>query len=134
MEQEQEKPTQRRTAKRRAALVIEIFRGDTSAQEATRQHGLTIAEIEQWKERFLAGAENALRSRPLDEEEMKDREIKRLKQKIGDLVMDIDILKGAGVHHALHARAERADREFLPKPERGMRLAAQLREFHTGKP
>lgn len=26
---------------------------------------------------------------------MKDREIKRLKQKIGDLVMDIDILKEA---------------------------------------
>lgn len=94
MEQEQEK-TQRWTAKRRAVLVIEILRGDTSIQEAARQHGLTGAEIEQWKERFLAGAENALRSRPLDEEEMKDRAIKRLKQKIGDLVMDIDILKEA---------------------------------------
>jgi len=94
LEQEQEK-AQRWTAKRRAALVIEILRGDTSSQEAARQHGLTVAEIEQWKERFLAGAENALRSRPLDEEEMKEREIKRLKQKIGDLVMDIDILKEA---------------------------------------
>ena len=54
--------------------------GDTSIQEAARQHGLTVAEIEQWKARFLAGAENALRSRPLDEEEMKHPEIKRLKQ------------------------------------------------------
>ena len=95
MENEQDKTPQRWTAKRRAALVVEILRGDTSAQEAARQHVLTVAEIEQWKERFLAGAENALRSRPLDEEEMRDREIKRLKQKIGDLVMDIDILKGA---------------------------------------
>jgi transposase-like protein len=95
MENEQEKPTQRWTAKRRAALVVEILRGDTSAQEAARLHSLTVAEIDQWKERFLAGAENALRSRPLDEEEVKDREIKRLKQKIGDLVMDIDILKEA---------------------------------------
>ncbi len=94
MEQEQDK-TQRWTAKRRAALTLEILRGDTSAQEAGRQHGLTVAEIEPWKERFLAGAENALRSRPLDEEEMKDREIKRLKQKSGDLVMDIDLLKEA---------------------------------------
>jgi transposase-like protein len=92
MEQDE---TQRWTAKRRAALVIEILRGDTSAQEAARQHGLTLAEIEQWKERFLTGAENALRSRPLEEEEMKEREIKRLKQKLGDLVMDIDILKEA---------------------------------------
>jgi transposase-like protein len=94
MEQEQDK-MQRWTAKRRAALVIEILRGDTSAQEAARLHGLTVAEIEQWKERFLTGAENALRSRPLEEEEMKERVIKRLKQKIGDLVMDIDILKEA---------------------------------------
>ena len=95
MENEQDKTPQRWTAKRRAALVVEILRGDTSAQEAARHHGLTVAEIDQWKERFLAGAENALRSRPVDEEEMKDREIKRLKQKIGDLVMDIDILKEA---------------------------------------
>lgn len=95
MEQDQQKSPQRWTAKRRAALVVEILRGDTSSQEAARQHGLTVAEIEQWKERFLAGAENALRSRPLNEEEMKDREIKRLKQKVGDLVMDIDILKEA---------------------------------------
>jgi hypothetical protein len=35
MEQEQEK-MQRWTAKRRAALVIEILRGDTSAQEAAQ--------------------------------------------------------------------------------------------------
>jgi transposase-like protein len=94
MEQEQDK-MQRWTAKRRAALVIEILRGDTSTQEAARQHGLTVAEIEQWKERFLTGAENALHSRPLEEEEMKEREIKRLKQKISDLVMDIDILREA---------------------------------------
>ena len=41
------------------------------------------------------GAENALRSRPRNDEAIKDEEIKRLKRKIGDLVMDIDILKEA---------------------------------------
>jgi transposase-like protein len=83
------------TAKRRAALVLDILRGDTSAAEAARKHGLTIADIEEWKDRFLAGAENALRSRPLDDEAQKDHEIKRLKQKVGELVMDVDILKEA---------------------------------------
>jgi hypothetical protein len=34
------------------------------------------------------GAENTLCSRPLDEEEMKEREIKRLKQRIGDLGLE----------------------------------------------
>jgi len=81
------------TAKRRVALVVEILRGDTSPAEASRKHGLTVAEIEEWKDRFLSGAENALRSKPLDDEALKEAEIKRLKQKIGDLVMDIDIIK-----------------------------------------
>ena len=83
------------TAKRRVALVLEILRGETTAPEAARRHGLTVAEIEQWKERFLGGAENALRSRPLDDEALKDHEIKRLQRKVGELVMDIDILKEA---------------------------------------
>jgi transposase-like protein len=83
------------TAKRRAALVIDILRGTTTVVEAARAHGLTVADIEQWKERFLTGAENALRSKPLDDEALKEQEIKRLKQKVGELVMDLDILKEA---------------------------------------
>lgn len=83
------------TAKRRVALVLEILCGETTAAEAARRHGLTVAAIEQWKERFLGGAENALRSRPLDDEALKDQEIKRLQRKVGELVMGIDILKEA---------------------------------------
>jgi transposase-like protein len=83
------------TALSRPALVLEILRGDTSVAEAARKHGLTVADIEGWRERFLSGAENALRSRPLNEDAQKDQEIKRLKQKVGELVMDVDILKEA---------------------------------------
>ena len=86
---------QRWTAKRRAALVLSIVKGETSAQAAARKHGLTVAEIEEWRDRFLLGAENALRARPKDEEALKDEQIKRLKQKIGELVLDLDILKEA---------------------------------------
>ncbi len=77
------------------ALVLELLRGDTSAAEAARKHGLTVAEIEAWKHRFLSGAENALRSRPLDDEAQKEREIKRLQQNVGELVMDLDSVKEA---------------------------------------
>ena len=83
------------TAKRKAALVLSILRGEISAQEAARKHGLTVAEVEEWKDKFLLAAENALRSRPKDEEALKEEQIKRLKQKIGELVLDIDILKEA---------------------------------------
>ena len=89
------KDIKRWTTKRRSALVLEILRGDTTAAEAARKHGLTVSEIEDWKERFLSGAENALRSKPLDEEAVKDAQIKRLKQKVGELVMDMDILREA---------------------------------------
>lgn len=86
---------QRWTAKRRVALVVSLLKGETSTAEAARMHGLTIAEIEAWREAFLAGAENALRSRPRDDEAVKDAEIKRLKQKVGELVMNQDILQEA---------------------------------------
>lgn len=90
-----EKPVQRWTAKRRSALVLSILRGQTSAQEAARKHGLTVAEIEDWQDRFLSGAENNLRAKPLDDEALREEELKRLKQKVGELVMDNDILKEA---------------------------------------
>ena len=64
------------TAKRRTALVLEILRGDTTVAEAARKYGLIVGEIEEWRDRFLAGAENALRSRPLNEDAQKDHQVK----------------------------------------------------------
>jgi transposase-like protein len=86
---------ERWTAKRRAALILSILKGETSATEAARKHGLRVAEVEQWKDQYLLAGENALRARPKDEEALKDEQIKKLKQKVGDLVMDMDILKEA---------------------------------------
>ena len=62
----------------------------SAIQEAARTHGLTMGEIEDWKDKFLLGAENALRSRPRDEEALKDEQIRRLKQKVGELVLDAE--------------------------------------------
>lgn len=41
MAQEVSDPIERWTAKRRVALMVSSFKGDTSAAEAARQHGLT---------------------------------------------------------------------------------------------
>ena len=86
---------QRWTAKRRVALVLRILKGQTSVAQVARQHGLTVAEVEDWKDRFLLGAENALRARPKDEEALKDEKMKKLKQKVGELVLDNDHLREA---------------------------------------
>lgn len=95
MDENSQESIQRWTSKRRVALVMSILKGETSAQEAARRHGLTVAEVEDWRDKFLLGAENALRSKPRNEEALKDEQIKRLKQKIGELVIDNDILKEA---------------------------------------
>jgi hypothetical protein len=86
-------PIERRTAKCRMALVVSILKGDTSIAEATRPHGVTVAEIEDRPDKSLLGAENALRTCLKDEEAIKDEQIKKLKQKIGDLVLDNDLLR-----------------------------------------
>ena len=88
-------PIERWTAKRRAALVVSILKGDTTAAEAARKHGLTVGEIDDWRERFQQGAENALRTRPKDEDALKDEQVRKLKQKVGELVLDLDILREA---------------------------------------
>ena len=69
---------QRWTTKRKAALVLSILKGETSTQAAARQHGITVAELEDWKERFMLAAENALRARPRDEEALREEQIKKL--------------------------------------------------------
>jgi len=94
-QQAQSEDVQRWTAKRRTALILSIIKGETSAQEAARKHGLTVAEVEEWRERFLAAAENALKARPRDEQALRDEQVRKLKQKVGELVLENDVLREA---------------------------------------
>lgn len=86
---------QRWTAKRRAALVISLLKGETTTAEAARRHGLKVAEVEEWRDRFLLGAENALRARPKEDEALREEELNRYKRKLGELTMDLEILRTA---------------------------------------
>jgi len=94
-EEERSEEVQRWTAKRRAALVMSLLKGETTVAEAARRHGLKVAEVEDWRERFLLGAENALRARPKEDEALREEEVNRLKRKVGELTMDLDILREA---------------------------------------
>ncbi len=86
---------QRWTARRRMTLVLSILKGEITEEDGARRHGLTVAEIDDWKERVLVAAHNALRSRPRDADGIKDEQIRRLRQKVGELVVDVDLLKEA---------------------------------------
>ncbi len=77
------------------ALVLSILKDEITAEECARRHGLTVSEIGEWQERMLVASHNALRSRPRDSDAMKDEQIRRLQQKIGELVLEVDLLKEA---------------------------------------
>ena len=76
-------------------MIISLLKGETTAAEAARRHGLKIAEVEEWRDRFLLGAETALRARQKEDEALREEEINRLKRKVGELTMDLDIMREA---------------------------------------
>jgi transposase-like protein len=51
MSEPAEDSVQRWTAKRRAALIVSILKGETSIAEAARKHGITVADVEDWHQR-----------------------------------------------------------------------------------
>ena len=92
-EQEQTEDVQRWTAKRKAAVILEVLKGQASGVEACRRYGLKQSELEEWTKGFLEGGENALRTHPKDRQEQYESKIKDLQAKVGELVLERDILK-----------------------------------------
>lgn len=81
------------TAKRKASLVLDIIKGNTTSAQAARTYDLTVTEIEQWVSEAMAGMENQLKARPKDIAQQYETEIKELRAKVGELVLQNDVLK-----------------------------------------
>jgi hypothetical protein len=60
--------------------------------------------VEEWRERFLLGAENALRARPKEDEALRVEGLNRLKRKVGELTIDLDIVREANRLGPIDAR------------------------------
>ncbi len=54
------------TAKRKAALVMEIMQGKSTVAECSRSFDIAPSEIEAWVDDAKRGMENALRTKPLE--------------------------------------------------------------------
>ena len=63
--------------------------------EAARQHALTLAEVEQWKDDFITQGTEALRSHPRDLAQQFEAREKTLLAKVGELTLHVDVLKKA---------------------------------------
>ena len=77
------------TAKRKAALVMEIIQGKTTVAEASRSFDLPPSEIEEWVDEAKKGMENALRSKPLDIKEQYERQLKELQEAYGEAMLEL---------------------------------------------
>ena len=89
------------TAKRKAALIREIYKGQTTVPEAARQHDLTPSEIEGWIEEAEAGMENALRANPRDVAEQYEQKLKELHEAYGEAMLENKALKKLHRHLGL---------------------------------
>ena len=77
------------TARRKAALVLEIIQGKTTVAEANRAHDLPPSEIELWVEDGKKGMENALRANPQDLREQYEKQLKDLQEAYGEAMLEL---------------------------------------------
>ena len=90
---EKQEEIKRFTAKKKAAIVMDIFQGKTTITEVSRKHDLTPAVIEEWMEEARKGMENQLRAKPKDVAAQYEEKIKEMKAVIGDLTLQNIALK-----------------------------------------
>jgi transposase-like protein len=84
-----EEEIKRWTARRKAALVLEIIQGKTTVAEASRSFDLPPSEIEEWVDEGKRGMENALRSKPLEIREEYERQLKELQEAYGEAMLEL---------------------------------------------
>jgi transposase-like protein len=76
-------------------VVLAILRGEASAAELARQHGIHESLIHKWKRQFLeAGRASFADGRSVNAKELRlEKENERLKQLLGEKVIELDIAK-----------------------------------------
>jgi transposase len=73
---------------RRISAVLRLLRGE-DLEILSRELGVTAATLAAWRETFLAAGEASLKTRQADH---RDEEAQRLKAKVGEVMMDNELL------------------------------------------
>ena len=77
------------SARRKLEIVLRVLRGE-ALDTLSREVGVTAGVIAQWRDQVLAAGQVAVRSRPAG---ARDDEIARLREKVGALTMDNELLR-----------------------------------------
>lgn len=78
----------RMSARRKQDAILRLLRGE-GLDAVSRDLNVTAKRLSEWRDAFLAGGEAAIKSRPADG---RDKEIKRLRAKVGELTMTRELL------------------------------------------
>ena len=117
-------PTDKRwTAKRKAAVVMDIFKGKTTVAEVARQHDLNVPEFEGWIDKAQRSMESGFRPRPKDIREQCESELRETKETLGEAHLQIYALKkwrrlldeGPMRQRSCHLNGLRGDQRALPR-------------------
>jgi len=101
----EEPELQRWTAKRKVELLLHLIRGEKKLVDVCREYDLKQSEVEGWMETFVAAGERGLKINAVDEQAAHDPELKELRAKIGELVLELDARKRV---EALNGKLETA--------------------------
>lgn len=88
-----EKDFQRWTARRRVELLLQLIKGEVKLVDVCREHDLKQSEVESWMDTFLKAGERGLKARSEDEQAVHEREVRELRAKVGELVLELDARK-----------------------------------------
>ena len=100
----QEPDIKRWTAKRKAELIKQIYRGQTTVPEAARHYDLTQQEIEKWMGDAEAGMENALKANPKDIAEQYETQLRELREAYGEAMLELKFRKKVAAPSRLDRR------------------------------
>jgi transposase-like protein len=86
---------ERWTSKRKAELVLEVIKGHKTIVDAARENDLRQSVVEEWLNTFLEFGRQGLKNNPKRVHSEYEEQIKAHREKIGALVLEIDVLKKA---------------------------------------
>jgi transposase-like protein len=77
------------SARRKVEIVLRLLRGE-DLELLSRELGVTAARLSRWRDQFLRAGQAELKKQPQD---ARDEEIARLRQKLGEVTMDNELLQ-----------------------------------------
>lgn len=75
--------------KRKVEIVLRMLKGE-SLDELSREVGVPASKLSEWREAFLTGGEANVKTR---EPNAQDEEIRKLKETIGGMAVQVEILR-----------------------------------------